>query len=108
MATVLERDAKVTAQGQTTVPAPIRERLGVVPGDSITFTVDIDGNVMLRRSDESDPAIGAFLEFLAADIQRRPDQIRRLTDSLERRLRGLTAETKIDRKNDRIRGDVGL
>jgi antitoxin PrlF len=108
MATVLERDAKVTAQGQTTVPAPIREQLGIVPGDHITFVVDATGNVMLRRCEDGDPAIEAFLEFLAADIQRRPDQIQGLTSSLEDRLRQLTAKTKIDRKNDRIVSDVGL
>lgn len=108
MATVLERDAKVTAQGQTTVPAPIREQLGIVPGDHITFVIDIEGNVMVRRCEDRDPSIDAFLEFLAADIQRRPEQIQGLTSSLESRLRRLTANTKIDRKNDRIVSDVGL
>ena len=108
MAIVLERDAKVTAQGQTTVPAPIREQLGIVPGDHITFAIDIHGNVMVRRSDDGDPAIDAFLEFLASEIERQPGQIQELTSSLEHRLRELTAETKIDRKNDRIVTDVGL
>lgn len=108
MATVLERDAKVTAQGQTTVPAPIREQLGIVAGDHITFVVDADGNVLVRRSDDGDPAVEAFLEFLASDIEHRPEQIQALTGSLELRLRELTAETRIDRKNDRIAGEVGL
>ena len=109
MATILERDAKVTSQGQVTVPAPIRERLGVGPGDHVTFAVDIQGNVTLGRSDDrDDPAIDAFLEFLANDIQQRPGQVRGLTASLEQRLRALTAETVVDRANDRIRGDVGL
>jgi antitoxin PrlF len=107
MATVLEKDAKITAQGQTTVPAPVRERLGVVPGDHITFAVDALGNVTLRRADD-DPAIEAFLDFLAVDIQNRPDQVRGLTDSLEGRLRELTSKTRIDRQDDCISGDVGL
>jgi len=108
MAIVLERDAKVTAQGQITVPAQVRERLGVVPGDHITFAIDTRGTVTLRRAEEGDPAIDAFLEFLAADIQRRPDGVRPLTGALERRLRLLTDRTIVDRKNDRIERDVGL
>lgn len=106
---LIEKDAKVTAQGQTTVPAPIREALGVEPGDRITFSVENDGSVSVRRmEDGSDPAIGAFLEFLAKDIARRPEVIEPLTPSLEATLRELTAKTVIDRENDRIRGAVGL
>ena len=105
---VLEREAKVTAQGQTTVPAPIREALGVQPGDHIIFSIEAEGIVMLRRSNEADPAIGALLEFLAEDIRTRPEAIRPVTGSLESRLRELTADTIIDRENDRILGDVGL
>lgn len=108
MTMVLERDAKVTAQGQTTVPAPVRERLGIVPGDRITFAVDVLGTVTLRRSDEGDPAMDAFLEFIDRDIQQRPDQIQALTGTLEKHLRALTAKTKIDRGSDCISGDVGL
>ena len=106
---VIEKDAKVTAQGQTTVPASIREALGVEPGDRITFSVENDGSVSVRRTEDGrDPAIGAFLEFLAKDIEQRPDAIEPLTASLEANLRELTARTVIDRENDRIRGSVGL
>ncbi|HEX2763129.1 MAG TPA: type II toxin-antitoxin system PrlF family antitoxin [Allosphingosinicella sp.] len=107
-AVVVEKNAKVTAQGQTTVPASIRERLGVRPGDTITFSVDGDGNVMLRRAEEGDPAISAFLEFLSNDIQRNPAGLRPVTASLERRLRRLTRATVIDRDKDCITVDVGL
>lgn len=106
---VIERAAKVTAQGQTTVPAPIREALGIEAGDRIIFAVENDGSVSVRRTDEErDPAIGSFLQFLAKDIEQRPEAIEPLTASLEATLRGITAETVIDRENDRIRGQVGL
>lgn len=108
MTIVLERDAKVTGQGQTTVPAPVRERLGVVPGDHITFAVDERGTVTVRRTDDADPAINSFLEFLALDMERRPHAIRPLTESLESRLRSLVGHIEIDKHNDRIVGDVGL
>ncbi len=107
-ALLIEKKAKITAQGQTTVPAPIRERLGVRPGDTVTFSVNSDGNVILRRAEEGDPAIGAFLEFLSNDIQQNPAGVRPVTASLERRLRRLIRATVIDRATDRIVVDVGL
>ena len=108
MTTVLvEKKAKITAQGQITVPAPIREQLGVEPGDHVTFSVDSAGGVTVRRA-EDDPAIGAFLAFLAEDIRMNPAGVRPITASLERRLRRITRATVIDKENDRIVVDVGL
>lgn len=104
---LVEKKAKLTAQGQTTVPAYIREQLGVEPGDHITFAVEIDGTVTLRRA-EADPAVGAFIEFLAEDIRRNPNGVRPVTANLERRLRKLTEATVIDKENDRIVVNVGL
>jgi AbrB family looped-hinge helix DNA binding protein len=37
----------VTAKGQITVPKPIRDHLGVKPGDRIKFFVHPDGTVVL-------------------------------------------------------------
>jgi antitoxin PrlF len=104
---LVEKKAKLTAQGQTTVPAYIREQLGVEPGDHLTFAVDAAGTVTLRRA-EDDPAIGAFVDFLAEDIRRNPSGVRPVTASLERRLRRLAGATVIDKENDRIVVGVGL
>lgn len=41
-------DATLTAKGQTTIPKEIRERLGLEPGDKLTFTVLSDGTVVMR------------------------------------------------------------
>jgi len=108
MADVLVKEAKITAQGQITIPAPIRENLGVSTGDTISFAVDTEGSVMVRRSDDPDPALASFLEFLANDIQRHPERVRPVTDGLEKRLRVITRATIIDKENDHITGDVGL
>jgi antitoxin PrlF len=105
---LVEKKAKITAQGQITVPAPIREHLGVVPGDSVTFSVDADGDVTVRPAEEGDPALRAFLEFLAEDIRQNPAEVRPISASLERRLRKLTRATVIDKDNDNIVVDVGL
>ena len=41
-------DATLTAKGQTTIPKDIRERLGLEPGDKLTFTALSDGTVVMR------------------------------------------------------------
>lgn len=40
-------ESKVTAKGQTTIPAEVREYLGLKPGDRITYAMN-DGRVELR------------------------------------------------------------
>ena len=109
MVAVLEKASTIYKKGQTTVPIEVRHALGVGPGDSVTFRVENDGTVVVRKAGEGeDPVISAFLEFLAEDMRQHPQAIQALTGSLEQRLRELTADTKIDRENDRILGDVGL
>ena len=39
----------LTSRGQTTIPKPIREALGLQPGDRVEFLVE-DGQVVLRRA----------------------------------------------------------
>jgi antitoxin PrlF len=111
MVAVLEKSSTIYRKGQTTVPIEVRNALGVAAGDSVTFRVERNGTVNLRKAedeDSTDTAMDAFLQFLADDIRRRPSEVRPVTAALERRLRELTRGTVIDRANDRIEGDVGL
>ena len=39
----------VTVKGQVTIPKPIRDHLGLVPGSEVEFTLDPDGRVVLRK-----------------------------------------------------------
>lgn len=52
--------AKITAKGQTTVPAEIRAALRVGPGDLLSWEVRDDGSARVRRVQPLD------LEFLRA------------------------------------------
>ncbi len=48
--------ATVTAKGQVTIPKPVRDLLGIVPGSKVDFRRVADGSVVLVRADEKPPA----------------------------------------------------
>ncbi len=42
----------VTVKGQVTIPKPIRDCLGLHPGDRVAFELDAEGKVTLRKAAE--------------------------------------------------------
>lgn len=46
----------VTAKGQVTIPKPVRDLLGIIPGSKVDFRRAPDGTVVLARADERLPA----------------------------------------------------
>ena len=48
-------ETHVTTKGQVTIPKPIRERLGIVPGDAVAFELAPDGRIVLARSGGARP-----------------------------------------------------
>lgn len=48
--------ATVTTKGQVTIPKPVRDFLGIVPGTRVDFLRAADGTVVLTRADEKRPA----------------------------------------------------
>lgn len=48
--------ATVTTKGQVTIPKPVRDFLGIVPGTRVDFQRAADGAVVLTRADEKRPA----------------------------------------------------
>lgn len=62
--------ATLTSKGQITLPKPIRQALGVDAGSKVAFDLR-DGEVVVTRADaeHEDPAIAAFLNLLARDIE---------------------------------------
>ncbi|MGZ2487658.1 antitoxin PrlF [Rhizobium pisi] len=46
----------VTAKGQVTIPKPVRDLLGIVPGNRVDFHRAADGSVVLTRADRKRPA----------------------------------------------------
>ena len=107
MPIALEEISTITAKGQTTIPKSVRQALGVDYGGRIAFRVS-DGGVTVARADaEEDPAIEHFLDFLAADLKRRPEAVKALSPDLAARIATLVADIPVN-LDDEIDGDVAL
>ncbi|QUS41214.1 AbrB/MazE/SpoVT family DNA-binding domain-containing protein [Tardiphaga alba] len=108
MARTFEETSTITSKGQTTVPKSVRQALGLSEGDQIAFLVDERG-VTLRRADESedDPAIAAFLTFLAKDIGANPERLQTLSPEMMERIAELTDGIVFD-PDEPIEGEVDL
>ena len=107
MAVAIEEFSTITAKGQTTIPKAVRQALGVDYGGKIAFRVDKRGVTVARVEDNEDPAIGRFLDFVAADIKRHPQAIKALSPDLAARIAALTEGVYVD-LDAAIDGDVSL
>jgi antitoxin PrlF len=96
-ALLLEEVSTVTAKGQTTVPKSVRQVLGISAGDQIAFRVEGEA-VTIHRVDEQhdDPALGAFLDFLAKDIQDNPSRMEIIAPETIARLSALVEGVDVD------------
>ena len=45
----------ITVKGQVTIPKPLRDHLGLRPGDEVDFTLEPNGQVVMRRSSAGAP-----------------------------------------------------
>ena len=99
MPTVLETESTLTDRYQTTVPEAVRCTLKLGKRDKLHYTSRANGEVVLTRatgSEDDDPALGAFLGFLAADITRHPERLQAIDASLVARIQSLTEGVEID------------
>jgi antitoxin PrlF len=102
-----EEISTISSKGQTTVPKPIRQVLGVNEGDQIAFRVDENGVTIRRANEDRDPAIVAFLSFLSRDMEAHPEKLSSLTPELARHISALTEGVEFD-PDAPIDGDVDL
>ena len=68
---IIHEVATMTSKGQITLPKTVRQALGVDVGAKVAFELHEDGQIVVSRADaeHEDPAISAFLDLLAGDIQ---------------------------------------
>lgn len=99
--------ATITSKGQITLPKPIRQVLGVDAGGKVMFDLRENGQVVVSRAEaeHEDPAIGAFLDLLAKDIQE-GRHVQGLPDDLARAM--LAQVGSGVRVDEEIEGDVVL
>ncbi|MGN6469860.1 MAG: AbrB/MazE/SpoVT family DNA-binding domain-containing protein [Rhizobiaceae bacterium] len=56
-------EAKITSKGQTTIPAEIRERLGLHTGDRVAFIETQEGFLMIPRNRPAESLFGSLAEY---------------------------------------------
>ncbi len=54
-------DATLTSKGQTTIPKPIRDSLGMKAGDRMSFTLMPDGVVLMRVKNKRASGLAGLL-----------------------------------------------
>jgi len=94
----LKVESTLTDKYQTTMPGVVRKALGLKKRDRISYTILPEGDVLLRRAPDAveDPAICAFLAFLAQDISQNPGHIQSLDASLRATLSELVDGVELD------------
>ena len=58
-------EATLTSKGKITIPADIRQLMGIGPKDRLTFTPTLDGTVVMRAKTKSLPALKGMLKPLS-------------------------------------------
>ena len=101
-----EDTSKLTDRYQTTVPSSVRRQLKLAKGDQIRYRTDETGRVYIEAvRDEADPALGAFLDFLEADIKAHPQRLEAFGGTLHDRLQTLVGDIEVDLEEPRSADD---
>ena len=103
MSMILEAEARLTAQNQITIPAPVRKILQLRGGESrVKFQIlPEEGRVMVVRVEsdaeaQEDPSLEPFLELLRLDMSKHPRRIARFPSTLLKKVRSLVKGVKAD------------
>jgi antitoxin PrlF len=98
MPALIAAESTLTDRYQTTVPDAVRKALNLGKRDKLRYTVQPDGHVLLSRASDTDtdPALDAFLVFLASDMTRHPERLQGLDPALVQRVQALTAGVAVD------------
>jgi AbrB family looped-hinge helix DNA binding protein len=53
----------VTSKGQVTIPKPVRDHLGIVPGSQVAFRRAADGSIVIEKADGSEAQPSRFAKL---------------------------------------------
>ena len=94
---VIFAESRLTARSQTTIPATIRDALGLKAGETLHYQLLPGGEVRLSRmQNEDDPVMASFLSFLEQDMQKNPQSLKPFSADLFDRIDALTAGMEVD------------
>lgn len=95
---ILSSESTLTDRYQTTVPAPVRDMLGLEKGDKICYSIQSDRQVVISRVEETedDPILGKFLDFIAQDLESHPERLPPMTSDFIKRAESLIDGVDID------------
>jgi len=99
MTATMEVESTLTERYQTTVPETVRRALRLGKRDKIQYSIRADGEVVLTKAtiaETADPALGAFLGFLAQDIGMHPERLQAVDAGLVQRIQALTAGVDVE------------
>lgn len=98
MAALPQGVSKLTDRYQTTVPSIVRKQMNLGRGDHIRYCIEPDGRVYIEpvRTEEGDPALAAFLDFVEADIKAHPERLRAFDGELLTRLKAVVGDIDVD------------
>lgn len=98
MTALAQAVSKLTDRYQTTVPSSVRKQLKLGKGDQIRYCTEPSGRVYIEpvRDQEGDPALGAFLDLVEADIRAHPERLRAFDGALHDRLKALIGDVDVD------------
>lgn len=98
MTALAQERSKLTDRYQTTVPRGVRKQLKLEKGDDIVYRTEPNGRVYIEpvRAEERDPALGAFLDFVEADIKAHPERLVAFDGALYDRLKDLVEDVHVN------------
>jgi len=96
MSSAFELESTLTNRYQTTVPEAVRRALRLGKRDKIHYSVQPNGQVVMTRAEAQDPAIDAFLKFIARDMTESPQHLLSLDAGLVERIRSAVSGVAVD------------
>ena len=97
---LVSAESTLTDRYQTTIPEVVRKALGLGKRDRLEFLLDETGAVRIKKAQDleehEDPTLMAFLDLLAKDIDKNPQNIRELDESFWQAIDKLTEGVEVD------------
>ncbi len=98
-----QAESTLTDRYQTTVPEVVRKALRLNKRDKIHYIIQPNGQVIMSRAqtdcaqtEDEDPVLGKFLNFLAQDMNNNPQNIKVIGSDLLHRTQSLVDDIELD------------